>query len=58
VTGSAFIHTVTWLRVGPDLVFLAGAGALLAFVVRAIAVDLRLRRAAPAGADQAIKRAA
>jgi nitric oxide reductase subunit B len=44
VTGSAFIHTVTWLRVVPDLVFLVGAGALLGFVVKAIAVDLRLRR--------------
>jgi nitric oxide reductase subunit B len=44
VTGSAFIHTVTWLRVVPDLVFLVGAGALLTFVVKAIAIDLRLRR--------------
>ncbi|HEX9290525.1 MAG TPA: nitric-oxide reductase large subunit [Anaeromyxobacteraceae bacterium] len=44
VTGSAFIHTVTWLRVVPDLVFDAGAVALVAFLVRAIAVDLKLRR--------------
>jgi len=45
VTGSAFIHTVTWLRVVPDLVFDAGAVALVGFLVRAIAVDLKLRRA-------------
>ena len=48
VTGSAFIHTVTWLRVVPDLVFDAGAIALVAFLVRAIAVDLKLRKAQPA----------
>jgi len=58
VTGSAFVHAVTWLRVAPDLVFLVGAGALLAFVARAIAVDLRLRRAAPLPAEEEIKRAA
>ena len=45
VTGSGFIHTATWLRVGPDIVFDVGAGALVAFLVRAIAVDLKLRRA-------------
>lgn len=45
VTGSAFIHTVTWLRVIPDLVFDLGALALISFLVRAIAVDLKLRRA-------------
>jgi nitric oxide reductase subunit B len=45
VTGSDFIHTVTWLRVVPDVVFDAGALALVAFLVRAIAVDLKLRRA-------------
>ncbi|HEX8907862.1 MAG TPA: nitric-oxide reductase large subunit, partial [Anaeromyxobacteraceae bacterium] len=45
VTGSAFIHTATWLRVGPDVVFDVGAGALVAFLVRAIAIDRRLRRA-------------
>jgi nitric oxide reductase subunit B len=48
VTGSAFIHAATWARVVPDLVFDVGAVALLAFVVRAIAVDLRVRRSAPA----------
>jgi nitric oxide reductase subunit B len=59
VTGSAFIHTVTWLRVVPDVVFLVGAASLLAFVVKAIAVDLRLRRAAPqASNEEAEKRAA
>jgi nitric oxide reductase subunit B len=45
VTGSAFIHAATWARVVPDLVFDAGAVALLAFVVRAIAKDVALRRA-------------
>jgi nitric oxide reductase subunit B len=45
VTGSAFIHTVTWMRIVPDLVFDAGAFFLIAFLVRAIAVDLKLRRA-------------
>jgi nitric oxide reductase subunit B len=45
VTGSDFIHTVTWLRVIPDLVFDLGAAALIGFLVRAIAVDLKLRRA-------------
>jgi nitric oxide reductase subunit B len=45
VTGSAFIHTVTWLRVIPDVVFDLGAVALVAFLVRAIVVDARLRRA-------------
>jgi nitric oxide reductase subunit B len=59
VTGSAFIHAVTWLRVVPDLVFDAGGLALLAFVVRAIALDVRLRRAQPApGAKAPLKRAA
>jgi nitric oxide reductase subunit B len=48
VTGSAFIHAATWARVVPDVVFDVGAVALLAFVVRAIAVDLRVRRSAPA----------
>jgi hypothetical protein len=46
VTGSSFIHTVTWMRVVPDLIFDAGALALLAFVVRAIKVDLALRKGA------------
>jgi nitric oxide reductase subunit B len=45
VTGSAFIHAVTWARVVPDLVFDVGALALLTFVVRAIVVDVRVRRA-------------
>ena len=62
VTGCSFIHTVTWLRIVPDLVFDVGALALLAFLVRAIAVDLRLRRAertAPAqGTDEPSRRAA
>ncbi|MGC4117461.1 MAG: nitric-oxide reductase large subunit [Myxococcales bacterium] len=44
VTGSPFIHTVTWMRVVPDLIFDAGALALLAFVARAIKVDLALRK--------------
>jgi nitric oxide reductase subunit B len=58
VTGSAFMHAVTWARVVPDLVFDAGAVALLAFVVRAIAVDVAVRRAerragaAPAAAER------
>ena len=46
VTGSAFIHAVTWARVVPDLIFDVGALSLLAFVVRAIAIDVRVRRAA------------
>jgi nitric oxide reductase subunit B len=58
VTGSAFIHAVTWLRVLPDVVFLCGAGALLAFVVKAIAVDLRLRRTGPVPASETERRAA
>ncbi len=45
VTGSAFIHAVTWARVLPDLVFDVGAFALLTFVVRAIVRDVALRRA-------------
>ncbi|GEJ57018.1 nitric-oxide reductase large subunit [Anaeromyxobacter diazotrophicus] len=45
VTGSDFIHTVTWLRVIPDVVFDLGAFALVGFLGRAIAVDVRLRRA-------------
>jgi nitric oxide reductase subunit B len=58
VTGSAFIHAVTWARVLPDVVFLGGGVALFAFVVRAIAIDLKLRRAAPEVADQPARRAA
>ena len=45
VTGSDFMHTVTWMRIVPDLIFDAGALALLAFVVRAIVVDIKVRRA-------------
>ena len=44
VTGSSFIHTATWMRVGPDILFDLGAIALLAFLVRAIALDVKLRR--------------
>ncbi len=44
VTGSTFIHTVTWLRIIPDVVFDAGALALVAFVAKAIFGDLALRR--------------
>ena len=36
VTGSDFIHGVTWLRVLPDIVFDIGVLALVIFVVRAI----------------------
>jgi nitric oxide reductase subunit B len=45
VTGSAFIHTVTWLRLVPDVVFQLGGLSLVAFLGRAIVVDVRLRRA-------------
>jgi nitric oxide reductase subunit B len=48
VTHSEFIQTVTWLRAIPDTVFGIGALALLAFIVRAIVVDVKLRRAEPA----------
>jgi nitric oxide reductase subunit B len=58
VTGSAFIHAATWARLVPDLVFDAGALALLVFVVRAIVVDIRLRRAEPTPAEQTVKKAA
>jgi nitric oxide reductase subunit B len=47
VTHSEFIQTVTWLRAIPDTVFGIGALALLAFVVRAVVVDVKLRRAEP-----------
>ena len=57
VTGSAFIHAVTWARVVPDLVFDAGAVALLAFVVRAWVKDAAIRKAEQSGAV-AVKRAA
>ena len=58
VTGSAFIHAVTWARVLPDLVFVGGALALLGFVLRAIVVDVKLRRAAPAGEQAEVRKAA
>jgi len=43
---------MTWLRLGPDLIFIAGALALVAFVVKALvgsrggsrAADVRTRR--------------
>ena len=58
VTGSAFIHAATWARLVPDLVFDAGAVALLAFVVRAIARDLALRRADRAPSETSVRKAA
>jgi nitric oxide reductase subunit B len=58
VTGSAFIHAVTWMRVLPDLVFDAGAILLLTFVVRAIVKDIALRRADRATEGATVKRAA
>jgi nitric oxide reductase subunit B len=54
VTGSAFIHAVTWARVVPDLVFDVGALALLTFVVRAVVVDFRVRRGVPGRAPAAL----
>jgi nitric oxide reductase subunit B len=57
VTGSAFIHAVTWARAVPDLVFDVGGIALLTFVVRAIVLDVRLRRAHPSDEEQ-VRRAA
>ncbi len=36
VTGSDFIHSVTWLRVLPDIIFDIGVLALVVFVVRGI----------------------
>jgi nitric oxide reductase subunit B len=58
VTGSAFIHAATWARLVPDLVFDAGAVALLAFVVRAIVKDVALRRARPEARRPEVRRAA
>jgi nitric oxide reductase large subunit len=60
VTGSSFIHTVTWLRIVPDVVFDVGALALVAFLGRAILKDRALRRAeaAPASNEHPAKRAA
>ena len=39
VTASEFIHTVTWLRIGPDVIFLTGVVALFVFVVRAVILE-------------------
>jgi nitric oxide reductase subunit B len=58
VTGSAFIHAATWARVIPDVVFDVGAVALLAFVVRAIARDVALRRAEREDGASSVRRAA
>lgn len=44
VTGSPFIHTVTWMRILPDLLFDGGALAITAFLGRAIWVDIVSRR--------------
>ena len=44
VTGSDFIHTVTWLRLVPDLIFDAGAIALVIFVLRAVYIDCKIRK--------------
>ena len=52
VTHSEFIQTVTWLRAVPDAIFLTGALALVAFIVRAIVVDVKVRRAEQAGRAQ------
>ncbi|HEY3355619.1 MAG TPA: nitric-oxide reductase large subunit [Polyangia bacterium] len=53
VTGSSFIHTVTWLRLVPDLIFDAGALTLVGFLARAILKDRALRRAEEQGAAEA-----
>lgn len=45
VTHSPFIQTAVWLRLVPDAIFDFGALCLLTFLVRAIVIDLRLRRA-------------
>ncbi len=41
VTASDFIHAATWMRIGPDIVFLSGAFALFIFVVRAIVLEFK-----------------
>jgi nitric oxide reductase subunit B len=46
VTGSTFIHAVTWARVVPDLIFDVGVLAIIGFVIRAWVLDVALRRAA------------
>ena len=53
VTGSSFIHTVTWLRIVPDVIFDVGALALVTFLGKAILKDRALRRAEEAGAAPA-----
>jgi nitric oxide reductase subunit B len=53
VTGSAFIHAATWARLVPDLVFDAGALALLGFVIRAWVKDAAIRKAERSGAVEA-----
>jgi nitric oxide reductase subunit B len=58
VTGSAFIHAATWARLVPDVVFDVGALALLAFVIRAIVVDVRVRRAEPGQRPQEFRKVA
>jgi nitric oxide reductase subunit B len=44
VTGSDFIHTVTWLRIVPDMIFDLGAVALIVFLFRAVYLDRKVRR--------------
>ncbi len=58
VTGSSFIHTVTWLRVGPDILFDLGAISLVAFLVKAIAKDRALRRGEQTEEEESVRRAA
>ena len=59
VTHSDFIQTVTWLRVIPDVVFFAGALALVTFVLRAIVLDVKVRRAEQVGeVKSTVRRAA
>ncbi len=58
VTGSSFIHAVTWLRIGPDIVFDLGAVALVAFLVKAIARDRALRREERGDESPPVRRAA
>jgi nitric oxide reductase subunit B len=36
ITSSPFIRTVSWMRLGPDVIFALGAFLLLAFIVRGI----------------------
>jgi len=53
VTGSEFMHMVTWFRLVPDLIFDLGAVALLVFLVRAVWLDRKLRATAKPGSDWA-----